>query len=56
MHSPAVPRIRASGVVSDAVQLIALVWLVPFAILVVGAPIALIGAALVWLARLGGAQ
>jgi hypothetical protein len=55
MHSPAIPRIRVRAVLSDAAQLLALVWLIPVAILVFGAPFALIGAGLLWLARLARA-
>ena len=55
MHSPAIPRIRVRAVLSDAAQLQALVWLIPVAILVFGAPFALIGAGLLWLARLARA-
>ena len=51
MHSPAIPGIRVRAVLSDAASLLALVWLIPVAILVLGAPFALIGAGLVWLAR-----
>ena len=35
----------------DAVSLLAMVWSVPLAILLVGTPIALVLAALVWLGR-----
>ena len=53
MHSPAIqPRIRVRAVLTDAADLLALVWLIPLAILVLGAPFALMGAGLVWLARL----
>jgi hypothetical protein len=55
MHSPAIPRIRVRAVLSDAADLLALVWLIPLAILVVGAPFALFGAGLLWLARLSRA-
>jgi hypothetical protein len=36
----------------DAVELLAVVWTIPLAILLVGAPIALAAALLLWLARL----
>jgi hypothetical protein len=44
------PRWRTA--LSDAVDLIALVWVIPVAILAVGAPIALVGALAVWVGRL----
>ena len=52
MHSPPIPRLRVRRVLSDAADLLALVWLIPFTILLLGAPFALVGAGLVWLARL----
>jgi hypothetical protein len=47
---PTTPRWRIA--VSDAVGLLAVVWVVPVAILAVGAPIALAGALAVWIGRL----
>ena len=39
MHSPAIqPRIRVRAVLTDAANLLALVWLIPLAILVSGRP------------------
>jgi hypothetical protein len=52
MYSPAMPRISVRAILTDAAGLLALVWLIPLAILVIGAPFALVGAGLVWLARL----
>jgi hypothetical protein len=46
------PRRWWRTVVMDSVQLLALVWSVPLAMLLVGAPIALALALLVWLGRL----
>jgi hypothetical protein len=43
---------RVPGILADAGQLLAAVLLVPFVILAVGAPIALVIAGLLWLARL----
>lgn len=48
-------RLRVAGILADGVQLLAAVFLVPFAILAIGIPIALVIAALLWLARLAGA-
>jgi hypothetical protein len=46
------PRRWWRTVLMDSVQLLALVWSVPLAMLLVGAPIALAIALLVWLGRL----
>jgi hypothetical protein len=45
------PRRWWRTVLMDSVQLLALVWSVPLAMLLVGAPIALAIALLVWLGR-----
>lgn len=55
MTSVAPRRLRVAGILADGVQLLAAVLLVPFAILAIGIPIALVIAALLWLARLAGA-
>jgi hypothetical protein len=44
------PRWRIA--LADGANLLAVVWVVPVAILAVGAPIALLGALAVWVARL----
>lgn len=44
------PRWRIA--VADGVRLLAFVWVIPVAILAVGAPIALVGALAVWIGRL----
>lgn len=48
----ALPRFSFTGILADAAQLIAMVLLIPFAILAIGAPFAAAIAALLWLARL----
>lgn len=45
-------RWRWSSALMDSVELLALVWSIPLAMLLVGAPIALAIALLVWLGRL----
>jgi len=40
------------GIVKDGAALLALVFFIPFAILLVGTPVALVIALLLWLARL----
>lgn len=44
--------VTAGGILKDAAALLALVFFIPFAILLVGTPIALFMALLLWLARL----
>jgi hypothetical protein len=44
------PRWRIA--ISDAAGLLAVIWVIPVAILAVGAPIALAGALAVWIGRL----
>jgi hypothetical protein len=56
MHSPAHARASVGGVLKDAAALLGLVLFVPFAILAVGAPIALVIAGVLWLARLAQAS
>ena len=51
MHSPARPRASVVGILKDAAALLGLVLFIPFAILAVGAPIALVIAGVLWLAR-----
>ena len=51
MPSPAISRVTIRGVLGDAVHLLAVVLFIPFAILAVGAPIALVIAGLLWVAR-----
>jgi hypothetical protein len=54
--TPVAPRhLRVAGILADGGQLLAAVLLVPFAILAIGIPIALVIAALLWLARLADA-
>ena len=43
--------VTAGGIVKDAAALLALVVFIPFAILLIGAPVALVIAGLLWLAR-----
>jgi hypothetical protein len=45
-------RTRWPTAIADVMALVAIVWTVPLAILVVGAPLALLLAAGVWVARL----
>lgn len=52
MTSVATRRFSVTGILADAAHLLAAVLVVPFAILAVGAPIALVIAGLLWLARL----
>ena len=42
---------RITGFLGDAAQLVAVVLLIPFAILAIGAPFALVIAGVLWLAR-----
>ena len=44
--------ITVGGIVKDGAALLALVFFIPFAILLVGTPVALVIALLLWLARL----
>ena len=44
--------VTAGGILKDAGALLALVIFIPFAILLIGAPVALVIAGLLWLARL----
>lgn len=44
--------VTAGGIFKDAAALLGLVIFIPFAILLIGAPVALLIAGLVWLARL----
>jgi len=46
---------RLGTALADAASLLAAVLIVPFAILAIGAPFALAGAALLWLARIARA-
>ena len=55
MRAVAPRRFRVAGILADAAQLLAAVLLVPFAILAIGAPFALVIAGLLWLARLARA-
>ena len=44
--------VTAGGILKDAASLLALVLFIPFAILLVGTPVALLIALLVWLGRM----
>lgn len=44
--------VTAGGMVKDAAALLALVFFIPFAILLVGTPVALLIALLLWLGRM----
>ena len=44
--------VTAGGILKDAAALVALVVFIPFAILLIGAPVALVIAGLLWVARL----
>lgn len=44
--------VTAGGILKDAAALLALVIFIPFAILLIGAPVALVIAGLLWVARL----
>jgi hypothetical protein len=55
MTSVAARRFSVVGILSDAAHLLAAVLFIPFAILAIGMPIALVIAALLWLARLARA-
>ena len=48
-------RFSVAGLLTDAAQLVAAVLVVPFAILAIGAPFALVIAGLLWLAQLARA-
>ena len=52
MPSVARRRFSVTGIVAEAAHLLAAVLLVPFAILAIGAPIALAITGLLWVARL----
>ena len=43
---------RWRNAVADALRLLAVIWVIPVAILAVGAPVALAGALAVWIGRL----
>jgi hypothetical protein len=51
MASVAAQGFRVAGILADAAHLIAAVLFIPFVILAIGAPFALIIAGLLWLAR-----
>jgi hypothetical protein len=55
MNSVGVRRSTVAGLVGDAGRLIAVVLFLPFVILAIGAPFALVIAGLLWLARLAQA-
>ena len=55
MHSVGTRRFSVAGLVGDAGRLIAVVLFIPFVILAIGAPFALVIAGLLWLARLAQA-
>ena len=46
--------VTAGGILKDAAALLALVFFIPFAILLVGTPVALLIALLLWLGRMAG--
>jgi hypothetical protein len=52
MHVTSGTPVTAGGILKDAGALLALVLFIPFAILLIGAPVALVIAGLLWLARL----
>ena len=51
MHVTSGTPLTAGGILKDAVALLALVFFIPFAILLVGTPVALLIVLLLWLAR-----
>jgi hypothetical protein len=55
MTSAATRSFNLGAILADAGSLLAAVLFIPFAILAIGAPFALAGAALLWLARLARA-
>jgi hypothetical protein len=55
MASAATRRFNLAGMLADAVRLLAVVLFIPFAILAVGMPFALVIAGLLWLARIARA-
>ena len=52
MNAVGTRRYTVAGLVGDAGRLIAVVLFIPFVILAIGAPFALVIAGLLWLARL----
>lgn len=52
MHVTSGAPVTAGGILKDAAALLGLVFFIPFAILLVGTPVALVIALLLWLARL----
>lgn len=52
MNSPGTRRFSVASLLGDAGRLIAVVLFLPFVILAIGAPFALVIAGLLWLARL----
>ena len=55
MTSVATRRFTVGGALADAAQLLAAVLFIPFAILAIGAPFALVIAGILWLARMARA-
>jgi hypothetical protein len=55
MASAATRRFNLAGMLADAARLLAVVLFIPFAILAVGMPFALVIAGLLWLARIARA-
>jgi type IV secretory pathway VirB3-like protein len=55
MTSVATRRFTVAGVLADAAHLLAAVLFIPFAILAIGAPFALVIAGILWLARMARA-
>jgi hypothetical protein len=55
MTSVAARSLGLGGMLTDGAQLVGLVFLIPFVILAIGIPVALVIAGLLWLARIVGA-
>jgi hypothetical protein len=55
MTSVATPRFSLARMLAEAARLLTVVLFIPFAILAIGAPFALVVAGLLWLARIARA-